>query len=41
MVFDKYKYLNILKNNLKDNVHKLILLKDFYFQRDNNHKYTV
>lgn len=29
MIFDKYKYLNISENNLKNIVHKLILLKKF------------
>ena len=31
-ILDKYKYLNIKKNNLKESARKLGLLEDFYFQ---------
>lgn len=33
-ILDKYKYLYIPRNKLKDSGHKLGLLKDFYFRRD-------
>ena len=38
---DKYKYLNISKNNFKESARKLGLLEDFHFQRDNDPKYTA
>lgn len=40
-ILDKYKYLNILKNNLKEHARKLGLLEDFHFQQDNNPKHTA
>ena len=39
--FDKYKYLNILKNNFKESAHKLGLLEDFHFQQANDPKHTA
>ena len=38
---DKYKYLNISKNNFKESARKLGLLEDFHFQQDNDPKHTV
>lgn len=40
-IMDKYKYLNILKQNLKQSAIKLNLLDDFYFQQDNDPKHTA
>ncbi|CAK9811766.1 Transposable element Tcb1 transposase [Anthophora quadrimaculata] len=40
-ILDKYKYLNILKNNLKESARKLGLLEDFHFQQDNDPKHTA
>ena len=39
-ILDKYKYSNILKNNLKGSARKLGLLEDFHFQQDNDPKHT-
>lgn len=40
-ILNKYKYLNILKNNLKENVAKLKLLENCYFQQNNDPKHTA
>ena len=40
-ILDKYKYLNILKNNFKESVRKLGLLEDFHFQHYNDPKHTA
>ena len=40
-ILDKYKYLNISKNNLKESARKLGLLEDFHFQQDNDSKDTA
>ncbi|KOC62209.1 hypothetical protein WH47_03967 [Habropoda laboriosa] len=40
-ILDKYKYLNILKNNVKDSARKLGLLRHFHFQQDNDPKRTA
>ncbi|KOX72865.1 hypothetical protein WN51_01882 [Melipona quadrifasciata] len=40
-ILNKYKYLNILKENLKQSAIKLNLLDDFYFQQDNDSKHTA
>ncbi|KOX77774.1 hypothetical protein WN51_10564 [Melipona quadrifasciata] len=40
-ILNKYKYLNILKENLKQSAIKLNLLDDFYFQQDNDPKHTA
>uniref|UniRef100_A0A0K8VUT2 Transposable element Tcb1 transposase n=1 Tax=Bactrocera latifrons TaxID=174628 RepID=A0A0K8VUT2_BACLA len=38
---DKYAYLSILKRNLKQSVEELGLGSDYYFQHDNDPKYTA
>lgn len=35
-ILDKYKYLNIVKNHLKESTIKLGLLENFYFHQDND-----
>ena len=40
-ILDKYKCINILKNNVKESGRKLGLLEDFYFQQDNDPKHTA
>ena len=40
-IFDKCKYSNILKNNLKESTRKLGLLEDFHFHQDNDPKHTA
>lgn len=40
-ILDKYKYLGIFKNNLKDRVTKLGLLNNFYFRHHNGSKHTA
>ena len=39
-ILDKYKYLNILKNNL-ERARKLGLLEEFHFQQGNDPKNTA
>jgi len=40
-IMDKYKYLDILKQNLKESARKLDIYEDFYFQQDNDPKHTA
>lgn len=40
-IMDKYKYLAILKNNLKQSAEKLGIADNFYFQQDNDPKHTA
>lgn len=44
-VLDRYKHIDILKNKLKDNSHKLELLEDsYFFRRDRKnglYEYTI
>ena len=40
-ILDKYKFLDILKNNLKDSATKLGLLENYYFQQDNDPKHKA
>ncbi|KOX71597.1 hypothetical protein WN51_02468 [Melipona quadrifasciata] len=39
-ILNKYKYLNILKENLNQGAIKLNLLDDFYFQQHNDPKHA-
>ena len=38
---DKWSYLNILKNNLKESAENLGLSSTFWFQQDNDPKHTM
>ena len=38
---DKYQYLDILKNNLKQSAEKLGILESFHFYQDNDPKHTA
>ena len=40
-ILDKYKFLDILKNNLKDSATKLGLSENYYFQQDNDPKHKA
>ena len=40
-ILDKYKCINILKNNVKESTRKLGLLEDFHFQQNNDSKNTA
>ena len=40
-ILDKYRYLNIFKNSLKESACKLGLFEDFHFQHDNDPKHTA
>ncbi|KAF7402251.1 hypothetical protein HZH66_004518 [Vespula vulgaris] len=40
-ILDKYKYSYIPKHNFKKSTTKLGLLENFYFQQDNDSKYTI
>lgn len=40
-IMDQFKYLNILKENLKQSAQKLDLEEDFWFQQDNDPKHTA
>ena len=40
-IMDKFIYLRILKENLKQNVKKLVLGNNYYFQYDNDPKHTA
>lgn len=40
-IVDKFKFLNILKENLKKDADMLNLPPSFTFQHDNDHKYSA